>query len=213
MTFSTTVSMWLGIAFLLLAVTAVLLQAWLWGPKFWDDEAKKTRAPRRWLRLHALVGYAYAAIYFYMMWHMVPRLWRYQTELPARTVFHAVAAITIGVLLVSKLVILWRFRHFEEAMPRFGFGLLLATVILTFLSVPYAILAHDLTGRAATPENLARVRRHLADATGDPGAGRSSPRSARRATAPTAGARPPTARSWAFRTFRSRISPRRPCAG
>ena len=43
--FTTTLSMWLGILFLGLGITAVLLQAWLWGPKFWDEEAKKTRAP------------------------------------------------------------------------------------------------------------------------------------------------------------------------
>ncbi len=167
MTFTTTLSMWLGIVFLGLAVVAVLLQAWLWGPPFWDEEAKKTRAPKFWLRMHALAGYAYGAIYVVMMWHMVPRLWRYQTELPARTVVHAVAGITIGVLLVSKIVILRRFRHFEEAMPKFGFGLLLSTVVLVFLSVPYALVASDLTGEAAAPENLARVRRHLAEATGD----------------------------------------------
>ncbi|RMH00017.1 MAG: hypothetical protein D6705_01590 [Deltaproteobacteria bacterium] len=160
--------MWLGIAFLFLAVVAVLLQAWLWGPKFWDEEAKKTRAPRFWLRMHALAGYTYGAIYVAMMWHMVPRLWRYQTELPARTVVHAVAGIVIGVLLVSKIVILRRFRHFEEAMPRFGLGLLLSTVVLVFLSVPYAIVAHDLTGDAAAPENLERVRRHLSEVVDDP---------------------------------------------
>jgi mono/diheme cytochrome c family protein len=160
---STTLSMWLGIAFLMLAIAAVTLQAWLWGPKFWDEQAKKTRAPKFWLRMHALAGYAYAVIYVVMMWFMLPRLWEYQYELPARTVIHAVLAIAIGVLLVCKIMILLFFRHFEEAMPRYGFGLLVCTVAMTTLSVPYALRAHDLEGRTADPGNVERVERLMAE--------------------------------------------------
>ncbi|MCA9657372.1 MAG: cytochrome c, partial [Myxococcales bacterium] len=166
---STTLSMWLGIAFLVLAIVAVLLQAWLWGPKFWDDEAKKTRAPKAWLRVHAFAGYTYGIIYAVMMWNMLPRLWEYQYELPARTVIHAVLAIAIGVLLITKIMILLFFRHFEEAMPRYGFGLLICTVAMITLSVPFAIRAHDLEGRTTDPENIERVRKALADVEGGVG--------------------------------------------
>jgi mono/diheme cytochrome c family protein len=165
---STTLSMWLGIAFLMLAIVAVLLQAWLWGPKFWDDQAKKTRAPKLWLRMHALAGYSYGVIYVVMMWFMLPRLWEYQYELPARTVIHAVLAIAIGVLLICKIAILLFFRHFEEAMPRYGFGLLVCTVAMTTLSVPYALRAHDLEGRTTDPGNVERVRKLLAEVEIDP---------------------------------------------
>ncbi|MCX4247705.1 c-type cytochrome [Paraliomyxa miuraensis] len=165
---STTLSMWLGIAFLLLAIIAVLLQAWLWGPKFWDDQAKKTRAPKFWLRMHALAGYSYGVIYLIMMYFMLPRLWEYQYELPARTVIHAVLAIAIGVLLITKIVILLFFRHFEEAMPQFGFGLLLCTVAMITLSVPYALRAHDLEGRTTDPGNVERVRKLLAEVEMEP---------------------------------------------
>ncbi len=160
---STTLSMWLGIAFLLLAIIAVLLQAWLWGPQFWNEEKKKTEAPRFWLRMHALAGYSYGVIYVFMMWHMLPRLWEYQYELPARTVFHAVLAMAIGVLLITKILILLFFRHFEEAMPRYGFGLLICTVLMTMLSVPYALRAHDLEGRTTDPENIQRVQKLMAE--------------------------------------------------
>ncbi|MEX1364888.1 MAG: c-type cytochrome [Nannocystaceae bacterium] len=160
---STTISMWLGIAFLSLAIIAVVLQAWLWGPKFWDDEAKKTRAPKFWLRMHALAGYSYGAIYFLMMYFMLPRLWEYQYELPARTVFHAVLAIAIGVLLITKILILVFFRHFEESMPQFGFGLLICTVIMSVLSIPYALRAHDLDGQTTDPDNIERVKTLLAE--------------------------------------------------
>src|SRR5687767_7801886 len=118
---TTTLSMWLGMMFVLLGVLAVLLQAWLWNPKYWDEVAKKTHAPRAGLIAHRLVGYAFAAIYVVMMVYMLPRLWEYQVELPARTVIHAVAAIVLGVLLITKIAILLFFRHFEEAMPKLGF--------------------------------------------------------------------------------------------
>ncbi len=160
---NTTISMWLGIAFLALAIIAVLLQAWLWGPKFWNEELKKTEAPKFWLRMHALAGYAYAVIYVVMMWNMLPRLWEYQYELPARTVFHAVVGITIGVLLICKIMILLFFRHFEESMPFYGFGLLLCTVILSTLSIPYALQAHDFSGKTSDPHNVERVKRLLAN--------------------------------------------------
>lgn len=160
---SISVSMWLGVLFLVLAIVAVLLQAWLWGPKFWNEELKKTQAPKTWLRLHAAVGYVYGIIYVVMMWNMFPRLWQYQYELPARTVIHAVVAITLGVILITKIMILVFFRHFEEAMPKFGFGLLLCSVLLITLSVPHAARALDLQGQIADPENIARVEKVLSD--------------------------------------------------
>jgi cytochrome c5 len=155
--------MWLGILFLVLAIVAVLLQAWLWGPKFWNEELEKTQAPKAWLRIHAAVGYVYGIIYVVMMWNMFPRLWQYQYELPARTVIHAVVAITLGVILITKIMILVFFRHFEEAMPKFGFGLLLCSVLLTTLSVPHAARALDLQGQISDPDNIARVELLLAD--------------------------------------------------
>ena len=40
---STTINMSLGLLFVVLAIVAVLLQAWRWGPQFWDDIGEKTR--------------------------------------------------------------------------------------------------------------------------------------------------------------------------
>jgi cytochrome c5 len=162
---STTISMVLGILFWVLAVVAVLLQAWMWGPKFWDEANHRTTAPPFWLGVHRWVGYAFVAIYLAMMWNMVPRLWSYQFELPARTVIHAVAAITLGVLLVTKLAILKFFRHFESsAMPTLGFSILLTTTILSALSIPFALRAHGIGNDVVQPANIARVERLLREA-------------------------------------------------
>jgi mono/diheme cytochrome c family protein len=48
-------------------------------------------------------------------------------------------------------------------LPRFGFGILLGTVILTSLSVPFSLRAHDLGGKTADEANLARVRGLMAE--------------------------------------------------
>jgi hypothetical protein len=157
---NTTVSMWLGIAFLVLAIVAVILQAWLWNPKYWDEQKKKTFAPPFWIAVHRVVGYLYGGIYIVMMWEMLPRLWQYQVELPARTVIHAVAALVIGVILITKILILRFFRYFEEAMPALGFGLLICTVVLTSLSLPYVIQAHG-AGINLGEADIARVKEVL----------------------------------------------------
>lgn len=158
---TTTLSMWLGMTFVLLGIVAVLLQAWLWNPKYWDEVAKKTHAPRAGLIAHRIVGYTFAAIYVVMMYYMLPRLWEYQVELPARTVMHAVAAIVLGVLLFTKITILLFFRHFEESMPKLGMGILMCTIVIGVLSIPYAYRASDVGGEAFEPANVARVEQLL----------------------------------------------------
>lgn len=150
----------LGITFVALAIVAVLLQAWLWGPAYWDPVAKKSLAPRPWVRLHRAVGWMYVLLYFGFLVAMVPRLWEYQVELPARTVVHATAAIVIGVIIAVKVMILRFFRHFEEAMPTLGVTLLVATIVLAAFSIPPALRAHG-SGATFTNENRERVERIL----------------------------------------------------
>jgi cytochrome c5 len=155
---SSTSSIVLGLTFVLLGITAVMLQAWLWG---FPMENGHSTAPRIWTRIHRVIGLSFVAIYVTMMIFMIPRLWEYQVELPARTVFHAVAAIVIGVLLLTKLAIIRLFPHFMGALPALGLGLLINTVVLGSLSLPYALRAHNLSGDTLSPQNLERVRNVL----------------------------------------------------
>ena len=162
---STTLSMWLGILFVVLAVVASILQAWLWSfPMVPDpggpDPNGKSTAPKLWTSVHRLLGLMYVVIYVILMIEMVPRLWEYQFELPARTVMHACMGIVIGVLLVTKISIIRWLQHFGKALPALGLGLMTCTIILATLSIPFALQAHDF-GDALRPENLDRVKRHL----------------------------------------------------
>ena len=135
---STATSTILGLIFLGLGNASVFLMYKLWGYPF-DHETRTSEAPKSLMFVHRAIGYAYLILYIFMMWHMVPRLWNYQVELPPRTVAHLMLGITIGVLLLVKISILRFFRHFEEAMPYIGTALLICTYLLIGLSVPFTL--------------------------------------------------------------------------
>lgn len=150
----------LGLVFLGLANASVFLMFKLWGYPF-DHEKHKSSAPPSLMLLHRCLGYAYAILYIFMMWHMIPRLWNYQVELPPRTVAHLMLGITIGVLILVKIAILRFFRHFEEAMPYIGVSLLICTYLLIGLSVPFTLRETVLRTqtRAFSEEGIARTRK------------------------------------------------------
>ena len=135
---STATSTIFGLIFLGLANASVFLMYKLWGYPF-DHETRTSAAPKSLMFIHRVIGYVYLILYIFMMWHMVPRLWNYQVELPPRTVAHLMLGITIGVLLLVKVAILRFFRHFEEAMPYIGTALLICTYLLIGLSVPFTL--------------------------------------------------------------------------
>jgi mono/diheme cytochrome c family protein len=152
----------LGLAFLGLGIAATFLMYHLWGYSF-DHEKLKSSAPPRLMLLHRALGYGYVAIYVILMRQMVPRLWRYQVEFPARTVVHLVLGMLIGVLLVIKIAIVRFFKHLEGTLiPYIGTALLVCTVLLLGLSVPFSLRLlylerHAPGGSAFGEENLQRV--------------------------------------------------------
>ena len=162
---STSTSAILGLIFLGLANASVFLMFKLWGYPF-DKETHTSSAPPSLMLLHRLIGYAYAILYVFMMWHMVPRLWNYQVELPPRTVAHLMLGITIGVLILVKIAILRFFRHFEEAMPYIGTTLLICTYLLIGLSVPFTFREAALRSQtmAFSDEGITRTRKLLENA-------------------------------------------------
>jgi len=160
--------MWLGIAFLFLGIFATFLQAWLWSFPMepdpgGDDPNGKSTAPKFWTLIHRLCGLSFVVIYVVLMIEMVPRLWEYQVELPARTVIHAVMGLVIGILLVAKISIIRWFQHFGGGLPGIGFAILVCTLVLGFLSLPFAIRAHDMVGATLSEENLQRTAERLRD--------------------------------------------------
>lgn len=155
----------LGLAFLVLGVAATFLMYHLWGYPF-DKTHRKSEAPRWAMWLHRGLGYAFVACYVVMMIRMVPRVWTYQVELPPRTVAHLLLGFTIGFLLLIKIAIMRFFRHFEEWMPYLGTAILLCTVLLLALSLPFAFREHSLAhaapgGDPFSRESQARVARLL----------------------------------------------------
>jgi mono/diheme cytochrome c family protein len=159
----------LGLVFLALSFASTFLMYKLWGYPF-DHNTLKSSAPRPLMLLHRAIGYVYLAIYIYLMSQMLPRLWSYQVELPARTVAHLMLGMSIGVIIVVKIAIVRFFKHLESQMaPVLGTALLVCTVLLIGLSVPIALREQYLSKRSAggaafSAENLERVRSLLPQA-------------------------------------------------
>lgn len=125
--------------------------------------------PRRLAVQHRVFGYIYLTIYLFFLWQMVPRLWEYQIEFPARTVVHLSLGMAIGAILFLKITIVRFFRRLDQALaPLLGTALFVSTVIVIGISAPFAfheaIAGGAATGRIAGPENLDRVRTLLAQA-------------------------------------------------
>ncbi len=153
----------LGILFLLLSAAGTFLMFKLWGYSF-DHEKLKSSAPPGLMRLHHYIGYAYGIIYIYLMSQMLPRMWTYQVEFPARTVAHLMLGMSIGVILIVKLSIVRWFKHLESTLvPFLGTLLFICTFLLIGLSVPFALKERFLErsaigGTAFSNENIERVK-------------------------------------------------------
>ena len=156
----------LGLMFWGLGVADTFLMYHLWGYPF-DHETHTSDAPPGLIRLHRVIGYLYGLIYVILMWQMVPRLWNYQIEFPARTVAHLMLGMTIGIILVLKISIVRYFKHMESSMvPGLGTALLVCTTLLIGLSAPFAfgevyLRAANVGDRYDEP-TLERVKEHLA---------------------------------------------------
>jgi mono/diheme cytochrome c family protein len=150
----------LGIVFVALGLAAMFLMYHLWGYPF-DKTTRTSDAPRWAMMLHRVLGYLFLAVYILLMWKMVPRLWQYQVEFPARTVVHIVVGFSIGFLLLIKIAIMRFFRHFEEWMPYLGTAIMLGTIILIGLSIPYAFQERRLAEAALSDTNRIRVAQML----------------------------------------------------
>lgn len=160
----------LGIAFWVIGLANTLLMFTLWGYPF-DHERLVSSAPRSLMLLHRSLGYIFLGIYIYLMVQMVPRLWAYQVELPARTVAHLVMGIAIGAVLFVKILVVRFFRHLETTTaPFLGIVLFVCTTILIGLSAPHAlreayVSRRAVGGSAVGAPGIERVRTLL------PGAG------------------------------------------
>ena len=147
-----------GGVFLLLALFLTFLMYHLWGYPF-DKKLHRSSAPRSMMNLHRIFGWVFVAIYVFLMWDMVPRLWSYQIELPARTVLHLTLGIAVGAILLVKIAVVRFFKHLESTLaPFLGTSLLICTLLLTGLALPYAAREAYLRSTAQDGEGFAQDR-------------------------------------------------------
>lgn len=170
---SSVINVFLAIAFVVLAFAATFLMYHLWGYPFSKKEHRST-APRWAMALHRIMGWAFVAIYIYLMIQMLPRMWTYQIELPARTVFHLVLGYSIGGILIAKIAIVRFFKHLESTLaPPMGTTLFILTVVLMGLALPSVwrerVLANQALGSEGFSEaRVQRVRDQLPEIGYDP---------------------------------------------
>jgi rubredoxin/mono/diheme cytochrome c family protein len=114
---------------------------------------------------HQVLGYVFLAIYVVLIWQMVPRLWSYQIEFPARTVVHMSLGMAIGVVLLLKIAIVRFFRRLDAQLaPALGTSLLVASTVLIGIAAPPAFREALATARLFTEENCQRVQTLLTQA-------------------------------------------------
>ena len=148
----------IGLTFLAVAAALTFLMFYIWKFPF-NYELNKSHAPPSLIRTHRILGYVYVAIYLYLMWQMVPRLWAYQIELPARTVMHLTLGITIGALLVTKLTIVRFFKHLEARLvPLLGSALFVCSFLLIALALPFSLREAYLQRTALGDETMIESR-------------------------------------------------------
>jgi rubredoxin/mono/diheme cytochrome c family protein len=113
---------------------------------------------------HRVFGYVFLALYVILISQMVPRLWTYQIELPARTVVHLTLGMAIGASLILKITIVRFFRRLDQSLvPPLGTAVLVGSVVLIGISVPAAFREALATRSLFTNENRDRVRTLLTE--------------------------------------------------
>jgi rubredoxin/mono/diheme cytochrome c family protein len=135
-----------------------------------SDEAEEVESkeaapapPSRAAVAHRVCGYLFLALYVLLIVQMVPRLWSYQIEFPARTVVHISLGMAIGVVLILKIAVVRFFRRLDQSLlPSLGTFLLVGSVVLIGISVPSAFREALATGQLFEEDNRQRVSRLLA---------------------------------------------------
>jgi rubredoxin/mono/diheme cytochrome c family protein len=108
---------------------------------------------------HRVFGYVFLAIYLLLIIQMIPRLWGYQIEFPARTVVHISLGMAVGVMLLLKISIVRFFRRLDQSLvPMLGTSVLVGSVVLIGISVPFAFQEAMATGNLLREDNRERVR-------------------------------------------------------
>ena len=122
-------------------------------------------APNRATAAHRVFGYIFLAIYLVLLVQMIPRLWTYQIEFPARSVLHISLGMAVGTILILKIAIVRFFLRLNHGLvPMLGTSILVGSVVLIGISAPAAFREAIATARLFTDENRQRVRLLLSQA-------------------------------------------------
>ena len=146
-----------GIIFLALAVLLTFLMFYVWKFPF-DHASCKSSAPRLAIKFASAAGIHLCSDLHLHHVDMVPRLWSYQIELPARTDY-TLPGISIGALLFMKIAIVRYFKHMEAKLaPLLGSALFLCSFLLIALVLPFSLREAYLENTALGDESMVQSR-------------------------------------------------------
>ena len=127
----------LSIAVVALALATMFAMFRLWNFPF-DHAAQTSTAPRWMFGLYRTLGILFIALFAVWIYTLVPAIWRYQSEFPARITAQIVVGIAVTFLILVIVAISAAFEHFENWLPYLVTLSVLGTLVLFGLSIPFS---------------------------------------------------------------------------
>ncbi|MCI5137566.1 MAG: hypothetical protein D3922_03935 [Candidatus Electrothrix sp. AR1] len=124
-----------GLAATLTGACAMLLMLELRG-----NPRKDSKANQRLIKAHKVTGYIFIVFFIVIFAVMLSKAGTYQEEFSPRTILHISLALLVIPLLFFKILIIRRFRRFEEKIPGIGLAVFLALFLLNSMTAGYYFL-------------------------------------------------------------------------
>ncbi len=121
-----------GLAATLTGACAMLLMLELRG-----NPRKDSKANQRLIMAHKVTGYIFIAFFLVILVVMFSKVGFYQDEFSPRTIIHISLALLIVPLLAFKILIIRRFKRFENQVPVIGLAVFLAFFLLNSMTAGY----------------------------------------------------------------------------
>jgi mono/diheme cytochrome c family protein len=98
---------------------------------------KDSRLNQRLIMAHKVTGYIFIVLFLAILMIMLSKVGLYQDELSPRTILHISLALLVIPLLAYKILIIRRFKRFENQVPGIGLAVFLAFFLLNSIGAGY----------------------------------------------------------------------------
>ncbi|MCI5166054.1 MAG: hypothetical protein D3903_08130 [Candidatus Electrothrix sp. GM3_4] len=141
-----------GLAATLTGACAMLLMLEMRG-----NPRKDSDANQRLIKAHKVTGYIFIAFFIAILAVMLSKAATYQEEFSPRTILHISLALLVIPFLFFKILIIWRFKRFEEQVPGLGLAVFLALFLLNSMTAGFYFLHESDIGKLSLSEEGAAI--------------------------------------------------------